>query len=83
MAQKVFRLQSKYPDKPRILSVCFNTVNEKIKVMELAKKYKLVAKDLDTTFGTELLYISMYNSQSTIRTYRLMILLFTLVKIEI
>lgn len=56
LAQKAFRLHSKFPDKPRILSVCFKSVNDKTKVMELAKKRKLVAKDLDPTWTESVVY---------------------------
>jgi len=65
-AQKAFRLQSKFPNKSRILSVCFNTVNDKTKVMELAKKHKLVAKDLYPTWNESAVY---FNEKMTY-TYR-------------
>lgn len=65
-AQKAFRLISNFSNKPRILSVCFNTLNDKSQVMELAKKHKLVAKDLDPTWNESAVY---FNEKMTY-TYR-------------
>ncbi|CAI6376684.1 unnamed protein product [Macrosiphum euphorbiae] len=60
--KKVFRLPSKFTDKPRKLSVCFNSVNEKNNFMEIAKKQKLSVKDVDSTWIGAAIY---FNDQMT------------------
>lgn len=60
--KKVFRLPSKFNDKPRKLSVCFNSLNEKNNFMEIAKKQKLAVKDVDSTWIGSTIY---FNDQMT------------------
>jgi len=60
--KRVFRLPSKFTDKPRKLSVCFNSLNEKNNFMEIAKKQKLAVKDVDSTWIGSAIY---FNDQMT------------------
>lgn len=62
----VFRIPSKVLDKPRKISACCNSVQDKRKILELAKKEKLVAKDIDFNWKDTALY---FNEQMT-TTYR-------------
>lgn len=58
--KKVFRLPSKFTDKPRKLSVCFsfNSLNEKNNFMEIATKQKLAVKDVDSTWTGSAIYLN-------------------------
>ncbi|KAF0711660.1 E3 ubiquitin-protein ligase TRAIP-like [Aphis craccivora] len=56
--KNAFRIPSKSTDKPRKISVCFMSVEEKHKVMDLMKKKKMVAKHIDGKWNNTAIYVN-------------------------
>jgi hypothetical protein len=56
--QKVFRIPSKISEKPRKILVCLNSVDEKNKLMKMAKEQKLMAKDVDSAWNNSAIYLN-------------------------
>jgi len=53
-----FRLSSKFPDKPRKLSVCLDFLEEKLAFTDRVKKQKLTADIIDNKWGKKPIYVN-------------------------
>lgn len=54
----IYRIPSKFSDKPRKISIIFNSLAEKNEFMKQAKKEKLIAKNFDASWNNSPVYFN-------------------------
>lgn len=62
IVKNISRIPSKFSDKPKKISVIFNSLDDKNRIIERVKKEKIVAKDLDVSWKVSPIY---FNNQMT------------------